>query len=138
MRHAAAAQDHSVLTVVLIVGMVCLIFILASLLRRRPTSAVHVTISAYFLLLMTCFAFGMFTDDGFGWAYLPGMIAAAPWALMSTLLPRWLQNLVGRGLFENFIFLVVLCGGINSSIFLLLSRFLTRRGSESMPTLTRS
>jgi len=73
------------------------------------------SVGCYIMLLMALFMLGLLKDEGYGWAFLPLMIAAAPWSFFA---PMVAQGPVGSwfasGLIGNFVLFVVLCGGINS------------------------
>jgi hypothetical protein len=80
--------------------------------------------------------FGLITDDGYGWAFLPFMIATAPWSFFAPMLARepvgdwFLSGLVG-----NFALFVVVCGGINSFLlYKLVDRVLYQR-TDSVNTI---
>jgi hypothetical protein len=78
----------------------------------------RIVLGGYKLVLLATFLFGVLTDDGFGWAFLPLMVATAPWSFfaagpLSRLLDQWgIGNWIGP-LLMNFLVLMVVCGGLN-------------------------
>lgn len=106
-------------------------------LRKAPRF--HLTISSYSVLLSAAFLFGVLYDDGFGWAFLPLMVAAAPFSfLIAAPLGRILDKLGVSNwtgpLLMDFVLLVLVCGGLNMLLLYILFKKIS--GSEKMPKIT--
>jgi hypothetical protein len=91
--------------------------------RRSNRPWLFPVIGGYNIVLLALFTLGLVRDDGYGWAFLPFMIAAAPWSFLA---PALIQGPVGNwfvsGLVGNFVLFVVLCGGINNVLLYTLGR----------------
>ena len=107
--------------------------------RYRRTERKRIIILALFgynELLLTMFIYGLLTDDGFGWAFLPLMICTAPWSFLASDFAQgpfgaWLVS----GLIGNFVLFVGLCGGMNT---LLLYGILRRTSYPTVPAARRT
>ncbi len=105
--------------------------------RRSTRPWLFRVVGGYILLLLALFVLGIIRDDGYGWGFLPFMIAAAPWSFFAPALAHgpagsWLVS----GLLGNFILFVVLCGGINSLLlYALVRRAVYSSGAEVRSTL---
>jgi hypothetical protein len=88
-------------------------------------------VASYNLILLALFIAGLVWDDGYGWAFLPLMIAVAPWSFLAPLLARGaVGGWFASGIVGNFVLFVVLCGGINSLLLYLLARRVLHPSSD--------
>ena len=90
----------------------------------------------YTALLLALFAYGLFRDSGYGWAFLPLLIATLPWSFFALLLVNnlgggWFANSV----FSNFVLIVVFCGGMNQLLVFVLATRALRAGTERIPSI---
>jgi hypothetical protein len=108
--------------------------------RRGKHRRSYAIIGAYDVVLLTLWAGATLVDDGYGAAYLPGIILTAPWSFLAIFLAvkgpagvlftsGWLGNFI-----ENFAVFVVLCGGINN----LLLYFVIRKWFHAKPVSAAS
>lgn len=79
---------------------------------RRP-NWLHAVLGGYGTFLIALFLRGVLIDDGYGWAFLPLLIATAPWSFLMLWLIRWIPAWFASGLLGNFVLIVILCGGLN-------------------------
>jgi hypothetical protein len=88
--------------------------------KRSKHPRLYAIIGAYDVVLLTLWTGASLVDDGYGAAYLPGVIITAPWSFLVIFLVvkgpagilftgGWLGNFI-----ENFVMFVVLCGGMNN------------------------
>jgi len=93
-------------------------------------------LTAYTALLLALFAYGLFRDSGYGWAFLPLLIATLPWSFFALLL---VNNLGGgwfaSSVFANFMLIVALCGGMNQLLVFALATRAFRAGTERIPSI---
>jgi hypothetical protein len=102
--------------------------------RRKET--LLAIVGSYELLLTGLFAAGFLIDvsrHAEGWSFLPMFAVSAPWSVLATetMANTALMTWVARGLFENYVFFVVLCGGLNCAIFFLIARKLSYSRTRS-------
>ena len=96
--------------------------------RRSKRPRLYAVIGTYDVVLLALWAGAGLLDDGYGAAYLPGMVITAPWSFLAMFLAvegparflftsGWLANFI-----ENFAMFVVVCGGLNNLVLYFLVR----------------
>jgi hypothetical protein len=100
--------------------------------------------TGYELLLTVLFAVGMVVDIQYkseGWAFIPMFVMSAPWSFIATItiVNTALMAWVARGVFENYLFFVIICGGLNCSLFYLVAKRLgyPKRPNVDYPPLNK-
>ena len=93
------------------------------LFRRKGKLSPILAINVYYLFLIASSIVGLLIDDGYGWGFLPVIVATMPSYLLVPVLTqgaigRWLAN----GYFGSFVLVFVICGGMNSLAFYLITR----------------
>jgi len=114
-------------------GMVCF----TGYFQRSPNHGwVHVVIAAYGAALSALFFAGFLMDvrwQAEGWGYLPMMALCAPWSFLVPIQAHnFLFDWFASSLFGNFVLFVVVCGGINASIFYFATRLLGYPKSQTV------
>jgi hypothetical protein len=118
MNYAARHTAVAVLAVLFIlVAVVCWLGF-----RRSSRPWLFPILGAYNLLLLALFMLGVVRDDGYGWAFLPFMVAAAPWSFVAPIVAHGPLGWLVSGIAGNFVLFVVICGGVNSMLLYALSR----------------
>jgi hypothetical protein len=106
---------------VLLIGLLAL---LAYTYRRTRKVTPLLIIGFYYVLLTLLSVYGLIRDDGYGWAFLPMVIATMPSYLLTTFLREGaLAHWFASGYFGSFVLAFVICGGLNSLGFYLITKF---------------
>jgi hypothetical protein len=103
--------------------------------RRSKRPRLYAVIGTYDVVLLALWAGAGLMDDGYGAAYLPGLVLTAPWSFLAMFVAvkgptgafftsGWLANFI-----ENFVVFVVLCGGMNNLVLY----FVMRRWFNAKP-----
>lgn len=101
--------------VALFAAAICLI-VCHRKVKTGKARVVWAILGGYNLVLLSAFIFGVVTDDGFGWAFLPLMVLTAPWSFLVAARFSEMLDKMGLGIgpfLMNFLVSVVVCGGLN-------------------------
>ena len=105
-------------------------------MRRERRRWLLTILSTYTALLLSLFAYGLLRDDGYGWAFLPLLIATLPWSFFAMLLIKTLgAGWFAGSLFGNFVLIVAVCGGMNELLAFVLATKAHRSSTEGIPSI---
>lgn len=119
-------------------GAVALLTLIAALaaiswycIRHTKRRRVPAVVGGYSILVIIVFITGMLPWFLREWAFYIMGYLTAPWSAVLLMLPNGVIRLVTSGWLGNFVFFVVVCGGVNSALLYMIMVNLYRPRSTS-------